>query len=264
MDQDPLGTWVVAGRLAVGRALLNAGRWEEAFEEVAGVAAAAPDGGSMAAQARELQHEAARRLASQSLSRSLKLFEQLNKTATTGEHRALILKEKADVTLAAGRYLDAADRYQEAIESHPHSGWIPYWKLKRAECTWRLARWLGLGTQHFEEAEEAYEGFVAQFPNHESTRGAQEALAEVRLSLAAVNRRIVRQYVDKEEKPWAAVPYLHHMQAKFEDLPDSQWAADELARITASAKAPLPGRLRTLELPGVLTGDQEQQSETAD
>ena len=243
IGENPAAGWLAQARLAVGRALLNAGRNQEAFDELTDMLAGDLDP-KMAGEAALMRIQA---IHLAGLGPGLKLLDRLSHLAQTDEDRAEILKTKADLRLAAGHYMAAMDGYLVAFYTYPNSSWAPYCQLQVAVCEWELARWLDLGVEPADEARRSFEEFMAAHAGHPAADEARRHLAAVRGYLADKYRNIASYYIFTARKPWAAAPYLERMKEQF----GSKWAARELEVIALTADAPLSGRVRRLRLPGV-------------
>lgn len=256
MKTAPDAGWVPHARLAIGRALLNAGQGRLAFDELAAIDAATGDE-AMVARAREMQFEAAHvTVKVDSLRRALELLDRMEAYAETDEDRAFILKEKADVTMEDRRYLESMNRYLETIDEFPRSTWVPYCEYGLAVAEWRFASWLMLGLQDLADAEQSFRDFIMAYPTHPLAPQARATLVDVRSTRAAAYRRVVEFYIERENRPWAAAPYLAEMIDLFGDLPAGAWAELKLRQTRDSLPKPLPGSTRPLQF-GLVSTAQE-------
>jgi len=250
IDENPSAGWVGEARLMIGRALLSAGKFQKAFDLLDEVWSDHPDT-DLANSARELQHMAAGRMAEKNLARGSKMYDRLIETAVDDAESATVLTRKADAAFSARRYLSAQDRYLAVLDLYPRSELAPYCWFRIAESHWEMAKWLALGLEDVTAAERAFSDFLDVYQEDGRAAEAGERLEEVRGRLARLNAEVVQFYVEAEERPWAAVNYLKHLEKDLPESPESEWAAQELERITRDLDSPLRGDSWQLPLPGV-------------
>jgi len=253
---DPQAEWAAEARFTIARGLLASGHAREAFDELGLLAQEFPDS-PFAGRVRAFQQTAARVHAVHDPDGGADLYDRLIDTAKDADERAVLQRDKADAFFRARRYLDAEAGYLELMTLYPRSEWCAYAWYRAAECEWELARWLGLGLERMESAEESFLDFAQAYPTDVRAEEALARVSEVRAARATFGWEIARFYVDAEKKPWAAIGYLERIISEFPDAPEAQWATRELEAIRAGLKAPLRGDTKELKLPGVVTTRQE-------
>ncbi|MFO8006573.1 MAG: outer membrane protein assembly factor BamD, partial [Candidatus Brocadiia bacterium] len=204
-----------------------------------------------ARRARALQYEAAHNVAAEDFGDGMALFDQMIEAAPSESEAADAIRRKADAALEAGRFLYAQDEYRALVSLHPRSQWVPYCWFRIADCEWRMARWLGLGMEGVREAERSFSDFTDIYPLHPYADEAEQKAEAAREQLARMNAEVARFYVQAEERPWAAVPYLRRVVSRFPESSEAEWAAQQLRQIEGQLQAPLRGDLRSMSLPGV-------------
>jgi outer membrane assembly lipoprotein YfiO len=248
--RNPEAPWIPEARLLLARALAGAGKRRKAFNQLAELQAQQPDT-PLAVEAWSLQRAVARQESEADLSSGLELYDRLIEAAPDEFEAADLMRAKGDAAFKAERYLLAQDEYLALVSFYPRSEWVPYCWYKIAECEWQMATWLGLGLERVVEAERSFDDFVETYPQHEKADDARQMAGEAREERAERNADIVRFYVEGEKKPWAAVTYLEYLRDEFPDSPEAAWAESRLEELRAQLRAPTPGRVRRLALPGV-------------
>jgi hypothetical protein len=248
-EQD--APWVGDARLAIARALLGAGKYRQAFDELQDLT---PAGASseLAAMARDLQFGIARAAARDDIDGALPMYDHLVDSAKP-EDSAYARKEKADALFGAGRYLDAEDQYLDVATIMPQNEWVPYCWYKAADCEWQLAQWLGLGSDRVGGAARLLSDFAAKYPDSPYRQEAQQKVDQARRKQAEMCRQVAVFYTESKRRSWAAVGYLDYIRQEFADTAEAAWAAEQLEQSRKGALAPLRGSFRELPLPGVQT-----------
>jgi len=250
LRENPEAPWIGEARLILARALLGAGKRGKAFDELAELQKEQPDT-PLALEAWSLQRAAARQESAEDLGSGLDLYDRLIEAAPDELEAADLMRARGDVAFDAGRYLIAQDEYMALVSFYPRSEWVPYCWYRIAECEWEMATWLGLGLEGVVASERSFEDFANTYPRHEKAGNARKLAAEAHDARAKRNAEIVRFYIRGEKKPWAAVNYLEYLRDEFPDTPQAEWAEDKLEKVREQLRAPTPGRVRPLALPGV-------------
>jgi outer membrane protein assembly factor BamD (BamD/ComL family) len=259
IKQHPDAEWVPHTRYSMGRALLDADQSRRAFDVLDEVDAEQADD-VLLQRVRDLQFQAARVRADESLRGALRMLDRMMKHMETDEKRAFVMKEKADVTRLAGRYLDAMGRYMEAIDAYPRSTWVPYCEYGLALCQWRFAQWLRLGLEDVTAAQRSFEDFVEVYPTHPLTPEAKEKLQEARRMRWEMLNGVADYYAQKENRPWAAARYLNFM---VKELPEMEEEELQQARLKAgkhrgALPKPMPGDTWDLDTSNLVTSENQQ------
>jgi outer membrane protein assembly factor BamD (BamD/ComL family) len=247
---NPGADWLPQARSVLARGLIASGDYTAGFNELETLRTENP-GTALAAQAHDLQVAAARELAKNHPYSAATLFDRLKTQAKTPEEEALIQKEKADAYLDGRLYLEAQDEYLQLATNYRDSIWAPYAWFRIADCQWRMARWLDLGAQPFQQADKAFKDYLSVYPDGSNAPEAKALIVEVHRREAQKYRQIAQFYITAEKRPWAAVNYLNYLISDFADTPQAAWARTQLERIGAPPAPPLAGWPREFKMFGV-------------
>ncbi len=251
LKDHPDASWVPEARMALARGWLAQQKPRKAFEELAGLLAEWPET-ELRPHARAAQFTCARMAGQEDVGRGVALYERIIETSQDRDEAALAQVRMADLLFEARRYLDAETEYLALVSFYPDSEWVPYAWYRAAACQKGLAEWLELGLENVETAEAHLRDYLQRYPGHAQSDQARQALKEVRRREAELNLEIARFYAEAEGRPWAAVCYLEHVVERFPGTPEADEAGAELARIRGRMRAPLPGEVRELNVPGVV------------
>lgn len=258
LEQHPEAEWAEQAHYLLGLARYNRGRYRAAFRAWHPIHEKFPES-DQRKKVFALQRTAAKRQTQKSLRKGLKMFDQLTEIAPDRESGALAQKDRADALLAAGEYLRASDQYLALVDYYPDSSWVPYAWYRMGKCHLELAKWIGRGTEHLEEARRRLEDFLANFPEHQFADEAEAELNEVQTLMSGKYRDIAEYYLGPGKRPTAALPYLRHIQRSVPESSNGEWAERKINEILEHREAPAQGHVRTMALPGV-----SQKRETED
>jgi outer membrane protein assembly factor BamD (BamD/ComL family) len=256
---NPQAEWLPQARSVLARGLVASGSYVAGFNELEALRTQYP-GTSLAAQIHDLEVAAARRMARSDIDGAGKLFDRLKEQAQTPEEEALLQKQKADAFFDAEYYLEAEDEYLQLATNFRNSIWAPYAWFRMADCEWRMARWLNLGVERYQQADKEFKEYLTVYPDGANAAEAKARMVEVHRREAEKYRQVAEFYIIAEHRPWAAANYLNYLVSDYADTPQGQWAKQELDRISAPPAAPLRGRPRQLRLFGVAPVSENEQS----
>jgi outer membrane assembly lipoprotein YfiO len=260
LQKHPDAEWAEEAHFMLGLALHNDGRYKAAYRAWETLREKYPDS-KRTKRVFTLQRQAAIQRTEKSVKKGMKMFDRLSKAAPDREAGVLTRKARADALLQAGEYLRASDQYLALIDYYPNSKWVPYAWYQMGVCHLKLAKWIGRGTEHLEEAERRLEDFIRNFPENEYTDEAKATLEEVRSLRVEKHRRVAQYYMGPGDRPTAALPYLRYMQDALPDSEQAQWAREKIQQILNEREAPTRGQSLPMSLPGV-TADTSTEGPT--
>jgi outer membrane protein assembly factor BamD (BamD/ComL family) len=259
LAEKPDAPWAEQARYMIAFGLLKARKYEKAFEESEKFRGLYPESG-LKEEAFQLQLRAAALRTREDQDAGVALFNRLVANAPSRESAVYCQKEKADAIMEAGDFMAARLEYLTLIELGD-TQWHAYGYYKIAECDFRLAQWLRLGTEHLQRARNEYEDFVRTFPEHKLAGEAKQDINRVKADVASQYRQIADYYLRIAKRPSAAVPYLHSIITEAPGTEQAAWAAERLQEVVATLPEGLKQQYKRLGFLGPEPAEPQEQPE---